>query len=164
MKKLMLAALLIAVATLPALAGDDHAKAEQAYGNKCTADSQSCLNWYAEKFRDRGWAGVSLEGTEKGLRIREVHAGTPADKAGVQVGDYLVAINGVEYKPENQEKMAEFESMMNPGREFTYTIARNGKNKEITFALAQMPMEVVAAQLGAHMLNDHAAVEVAAAD
>ena len=53
--------------------------------------------------------------------------------------------------------------MMVPGQEFTYTIARKGKNKEIEFALAEMPMEVVARRVGMHMLNDHAAIEVASA-
>ena len=111
-----------------------------------------------------GWAGVSLAMSEEGLSVSEVHPGTPAAKAGVKVGDLLVAINGVEYKPENQEKMAKFEKMMVPGQEFTYTIARNGKNKDVQFALAEMPMDVVARMVGMHMLNDHAAVEVASAD
>ena len=65
--------------------------------------------------------------------------------------------------PENEEKIAEFQKMMVPGQEFTYTIARKGKNKEIEFALAEMPMEVVARMVGLHMLSDHAAIEVASA-
>jgi C-terminal processing protease CtpA/Prc len=156
MKKLVWVALLLSVVVIPAFA-------EEAHG-KCTADAQSCLNWFAQNYEGRGWAGVSLDGTDDGLRVSRVHPGTPADNAGVKVGDYLVAINGVEYIPENREKMAKFEQMMTPGQEFTYTIARNGKNKDVKFALAEMPMDVVAAMVGAHMLNDHAAVEIASAD
>ena len=155
----------LAFVVLPAIAGEGHAHGEEAaYEKKCGADAQSCLNLFAQNYGNRGWAGVSLEGSDSGLSVSEVHPGTPAARAGVKVGDVLVAINGVEYKPENKEKMAAFEKMMVPGQEFTYTIARNGKNKEIEFALAEMPMDVVARMVGMHMLDDHAAVEIASAD
>ena len=167
MKKALLFAIVfgLAFAVLPAIAGEGHAKAESAeYEKKCGADAQACLNWFAHKYEGRGWAGVSLEMSDDGLRVSEVHHGTPAAKAGVKVGDVLLAINGIEYAEENKEKMAKLEGQMLAGNEFTYTIARNGKNKEISFALAEMPMDVVARMVGMHMLNDHAAVEVASAD
>jgi len=167
MKKTFVIAMIVTVAlvVLPAIAGDGHDHAENAeYEKKCGADAQACLNWFANAYNDRGWAGVSLEASDAGLRVSEVHYGTPAAKAGVKAGDILVAINGVEYAEENKEKMAAFEKEMVPGNEFTYTIARNGKNKDVTFALAEMPMDVVARMVGMHMLSDHAAVEVASAD
>jgi C-terminal processing protease CtpA/Prc len=166
MKREFLIAIVISLAlfVLPAIAGEGHGHGEEAAYKKCSADAQSCLNWFADKYKNRGWAGVSLEMSDAGLRVSEVHPGTPAAGAGVQVGDVLVAINGVEYKPENQDKMAEFEEQMVPGGEFTYTISRNGTTKDIGFALAEMPMDVVARMVGMHMLNDHAAVEVASAD
>ena len=165
MKKTFLIAIVVGLAfvVLPAIAGEEHAESAE-YEKKCGADAQACLNWFAEKYKDRGWAGVSLEMSDDNLRVSEVHYGTPAAKAGVKEGDVLVAINGVEYSEENREKMAELEKLMVPGQEFTYTISRNGKNKEISFALDEMPLDVVARMVGMHMLSDHAAVEVASAD
>ena len=167
MKKALLLSIVFGLtfAVLPAIAGEGHAHAEKAeYEKKCGADAQACLDWFSTNYQGRGWAGVSLEMSDAGLLVSEVHPGTPAAKAGVKSGDVLVAINGVEYAEGNQEKMAQFEKEMVPGKEFTYTIARNGKNKDVSFALAKMPMDVVARQVGMHMLNDHAAVEVASAD
>ena len=167
MKKTFLIVMIVSLAlvVLPAIAGEDSEHAEKAgYEKKCGADAQACLDWFANNYKGRGWAGVSLEMSENGLSVSEVHPGTPAAKAGVKAGDVLVAINGVEYAEENKEKMAAFEKQMVPGKEFTYTIARNGKNKDVSFALAEMPMDVVARMVGMHMLNDHAAVEVASAD
>ncbi len=167
MKKSFLIAIIVSLAfvVLPALAGGDHEHAESAeYEKKCGADAQACLNWFAEHYKNRGWAGVSLERSDEGLRVSEVHYGTPAAKAGVKTGDVLVAINGVEYNEKNKEQMAGLEKLMVPGQEFTYTIARKGKNRDISFALDEMPMDVVARMVGMHMLSDHAAVEVASAD
>lgn len=167
MKKTFLIAMAVglALAVLPAVAGEEHDHAEGAqYEKKCGADAQACLNWFADHYKGRGWAGVSLEKSADGLRVSEVHYGTPAAKAGVKVGDVLVAINGIEYSKENKEKMAGLEKLMVPGQEFTYTVSRNHKNRDISFELDEMPMDVVASMVGMHMLNDHAAVEVASAD
>ena len=167
MKKSFLIAIVLSLAfvVLPAIAGESHDHAENAeYEKKCGADAQACLNWFADNYKGRGWAGVSLEQNEDGLIVSEVHHGTPAAKAGVKAGDVLLAINGIEYAEENKEKMEALQAKMVPGNEFTYTISRNGKNKEISFALDEMPMDVVARQVGMHMLSDHAAVEIASAD
>ena len=165
MKKTFLIAMLasLVLVVLPAIAGDEHAENAD-YEKKCGADAQACLSWMADYYKGRGWAGVSLEMSDDGLYVSEVHKGTPAAKAGVKTGDVLVAINGIEYSDENKEKMGALQEKMVPGAEFTYTIARNGKNKEVSFALDEMPMDVVARQVGMHMLNDHAAVEIASAD
>ena len=148
MKKTFLLAIAIglAIAVLPAVAGEDNE-----YEKQCGADAQTCLNWFAEHYKDRGWAGVSLEKSDYRLRVSEVHAGTPAAKAGVKVGDVLVAINGVEYNEANKEAMAELEKLMVPGQEFTYTISRNDKNRDISFALAEMPMDVLFGMLDSHV-------------
>ena len=167
MKKALLIAIVFGLtfAVLPAIAGEGHGHAEKAqYEKKCGADAQACLNWYADYYKGHGWAGVSLEKGNDGLRVAEVHHGTPAAKAGLKAGDVLLAINGIDYNGENKKQLAMLKEKMVPGNEFTYTISRNGKNKEISFELAEMPMDVVASMVGMHMLNDHAAVEVASAD
>ena len=151
------------VFALPAIAGEghDHAK-KAAYEKKCSADSQACLNHFAQSYKGRGWAGVSLEKADDELVISEVHPGTPAAQAGIKAGDVLLAINGMAAGDEGS--WAGLKDKMVPGNEFTYTVNRNGKKKDVSFTLAEMPMDVVARMVGMHMLNDHAAVEIAQAD
>jgi C-terminal processing protease CtpA/Prc len=162
--KMKKAFLMMAVAglvfALPAIAGEGHDHAEKT--SKCNADAQACLNYFADNYKGRGWAGVSLEKTDDGLSVAEVHPGTPAAQAGIKVGDVLLAINGME--ADDEGSWAGLKDKMVPGNELTYTVNRNGKNKDVSFTLAEMPMDVVARMVGMHMLNDHAAVEIAQAD
>jgi S1-C subfamily serine protease len=148
------------VFALPAIAGESHEHAEKA--SKCNADAQACLNYFAENYKGRGWAGVSLDNVDGELSVLEVHPGTPAAQAGIKVGDVLLAINGVELG--NEDSWAGMKDKMVPGNKLTYTVNRNGKTKDVSFVLAEMPMDVVARMVGMHMLNDHAAVEIAHAD
>ena len=69
-----------------------------------------------------------------GVYIAEVMKGGAADKAGVQKGDVLVAINGTTVKGASsvQEKVNSF----HPGDKATLTVIRDGEKKdlEVTFA------------------------------
>jgi len=159
-KAILTVALFGLVFALPAVAGEGHDHAEKA--SKCGADAQACLNYFAENYKGRGWAGVSLEQSDAGLTVAEVHPGTPAAQAGVKAGDVLLAVNG--YEAGDESAWAKLKGKMVPGAEFTYTVSRKGKEKDVSFELAEMPMDVVARMVGMHMLNDHAAVEVASAD
>ncbi len=47
-----------------------------------------------------------------------------------------------------------------PGQEITYTITRDGSNREVNLTLAPMPADVLAKWIGQHMM-DHAQVDVA---
>lgn len=164
MKKALIVAIVVSVGliVLPAIAGEGHDHGQKAAHEKCSADAQACLNMFAQAYRGRGWAGVSLEMSEDGLSVSEVHPGTPAERAGIKTGDVLLAINGI--KPGNEAEMAGLRDQMVPGHEMTYTISRKGRTKDVQFELEEMPTEVIARMVGMHMLNDHAAVEIATAD
>ena len=144
--------LVLAIFGSQALAGEDH---------KCDHETEQCLNHMAEKLQGRGWSGVEMDYHDGAAAVKAVHAGTPADKAGVKVGDVLLAINGVEVNEENHEKLAAFEDQMKPGKSFDYTIGRNGKEKQIKLTLVDMPQSAVAAIVGDHMLTGHTSVELA---
>ncbi len=147
-------ALVLAVIAAPVLAGEEE--------HKCTADTQTCLNYFAQKMADRGWAGVNLDHGEEGQQVViKVYDDTPAQAAGVLLDDVLVAINGIELNEENGEKLQALQGKMKPGAEFSYTIVRNGKEKEIALTLAKMPEEVIASMVGRHMIDQHATVEIA---
>jgi len=128
---------------------------------KCDHEAQGCLNYLAQKLEGRGWAGVDMDHSDGAPRVTTVFDGTPADKSGVKVGDVLLAINGVKLNEENHEKLGKLEGKMKPGATFTYTISRNGKEKDITLALEAMPADAMATIVGKHMLDGHASIEVA---
>ena len=138
---------------LPALAGE---------GEKCSYSTQECLDAMANKHKNSGWVGVELNMDEHShvLVVEKVLPGSPAEKAGLQHGDVLFAINNVEYNDENRDMLYKMKAASKPGDEITWTVKRNGYSKELTIELARMPADLLARYIGQHMM-EHAAVEVA---
>jgi S1-C subfamily serine protease len=146
----LLPVLALAIA-VPAFAG----------GEKCTAATQECLDHMADAYANRGWIGVEFDQNQhESMIINTVVAGSPAEKAGFQTGDTFFAVNGVEYAEENHEALKAQQEKMIPGAEFTFTVKRGGKSKDLAVVLGPMPDEVVQRIVGAHML-DHAHAELA---
>ena len=105
MKKIALLfvlALALAVA-IPAVAGDDH--------EKCTADTQTCLNMMVSKLKERGWVGINMDEEDGKLTVLSVENDSPAAEAGMREGDVLVAMNGIEFSDANQEKLYEAKTL-----------------------------------------------------
>jgi C-terminal processing protease CtpA/Prc len=145
---LVLPALLLIVA--PAvLAHDDHAK--------CTKSTQACLDEMVSGMRAHGWIGLELDKSDadSALKVKRVVPGSPAEAAGFQVGDELIAVNGVTYSDKNEDALMAVKKTMAPGKQVTYTVSRAGSERKITATLASMPNEVLAQWVGMHML-DHA--------
>lgn len=147
------ASLLFLLAGVPSRAADETAKAEPKV--ICSYDIHECLNWMAKHYGERGWAGMNLDVDGYTYKVTAVRVGSPAEKAGIEVGDLLVAINGVEIAEENSEKLLPIRESMKPGAEFTYTVKRNGKRRNVECVLVAMPVEVVAEQIGMHLLTGH---------
>ena len=155
------AILLLALGALTA-AGEQTAeenKEEPKY--RCSYDLQACLDWMAEHYGSRGWAGMQLDTTDDVYTVTEIQDGSPAEKAGVRPGDILVAINGVEFVEENEKKLVELQGKMKAGVQFTYTLKRKGKRRNVDVVLVGMPFEVIAQQVGMHLLTDHVDVKIA---
>lgn len=145
-------ALAAALAAPAAFAGGDHA---------CTASTQECLDMMAKQLHSRGWMGIEIDDSAGQLLITKVVASSPAEDAGLEAGDVLLAVNGVVYAPENKEKLTEIRSSMTPGKVFTYQVQKEGKGeKEIEVTLGNIPDDVLAQWVGAHML-EHAHAEQA---
>lgn len=96
---------------------------------------------------DRGGYLGSLElsaDTEPGLLVRAVGAGTPAAKAGVQVGDRLLEA-GVK-KPEPLKKPADLAKVLaaaRPRNKMTLVVGRAGGKQTLTVELVRRPLEVI---------------------
>lgn len=149
-------AALVMLVTVPVLfAGHD--------GKKCTYSTQDCLDHMSAKLKSSGWVGIELEENEKtgAMTIMKVVPGSPAESSGLQAGDVLYALNGVEINEKNDEALMKVKKDWKPGQTVNYTVKRNGQEKQITLTLAPMPAEVLARFIGTHML-DHAGTEVAA--
>jgi predicted metalloprotease with PDZ domain len=147
--------LALAVA-LPALAGP---KSE-----KCEHDAQTCINKMATMFKDRGWVGIEMDKEEgaANMHVTRVIPDSPAQAAGFEVGDVLLALNGVKFAEASDEQMKEAQKVMKVGATVTYTVQRGDSEVDLKPVLAKMPDEVLAQWIGDHMLNYH--VDLASAE
>lgn len=72
-----------------------------------------------------------------GAQITTVVSGSPADKAGLQVGDVITAIDG---KPiRNADDLTARVNSYKPGDKATLTVARIGSTKQVTVTFGQRP-------------------------
>jgi len=144
------AVLVLAIVPVFAHAGD-HAK--------CTHSTQECLDHMANKMKNSGWVGVELE-TENpdGYEVTKVVPDSPAEAAGILAGDVLVALNGVSLSKDNDEELMKARKDWKPGQTVTYTIKRNGTERQVTLTLGTWPADALAKMIGMHML-EHANAE-----
>jgi C-terminal processing protease CtpA/Prc len=151
--KIFALALVILIA-VPALAGGDH--------KKCTASTQECLDKMAQKFANAGWLGVEYEPIEgKGYwKLEKVVAGSPAEKAGLEAGQVILAINGVSLGTDNKDEFKKVKTAWQPGTEMTLVVKTSAGKQEIHATLGKMPEERIAMYVGNHMM-EHATVAVA---
>lgn len=129
-RHLWLLILVIAViAVLPAFAGGDH--------GKCKYSTQDCLDHMATKMKGSGWVGVELDtDVAEGYAVTKVFPGSPAEAAGIQAGDVLVALNGVTINQDKEDALMKARKDWKPGQSVTYTIKRNGSERQVPLTLA----------------------------
>ncbi len=151
--KWILLVLIALLATAVAFAGEH---------SKCTMSTQDCLNAMAARMKSGGYVGIMFEVDESsgGYSIEKVIPGTPAEAAGLKAGDALVALNGVRISKDNHEALDKARGDWKPGQKVTYTIKRDGAERQVALTLAAMPADMMAKYIGEHML-EHAAIDVA---
>jgi C-terminal processing protease CtpA/Prc len=141
MKKLLTIPGLVLILAMPALAGD----------HECSASVEECLNGMVAKLKSTGFIGVEIDHDESGtLNVTEVIAGSPAEKAGIQAGDVLYAINGIRFSKKNHDAIKQVKL---PGKQVTCTIKRNGQDKKFKLTLVPMPADLMAKYIGEHMMS-----------
>jgi C-terminal processing protease CtpA/Prc len=123
----------------------------------CEQDCATCLQEMTATLRERGWVGIEMDyDEEKGeLSIVRVLADSPAQAAGLQPGDQLLALNGLSYTRENEEVLKKTYKSFRPGQTITYQVKRDGKKLDIEIHLAQLPERIVAQWIGQHMIRYH---------
>jgi serine protease DegQ len=97
----------------------------------------------------RGWIGVGVQDMTRelsesfklpqirGALITEVFRGTPADKAGIKLGDILVAVEG--HPVTDSSSMLNVVAALNPGKQATFKVVRRDQQTEIKVVVGRRP-------------------------
>ena len=100
----------------------------------------------------RPWVGIGLQDItsdlmkffnlkeKEGALISQVYAGSPAEKAGMKVGDVVTEVDGVKIKS-SQDVVREV-LKKKVGQKVNFVVLREGKRVEISVATAQMPEKI----------------------
>ena len=142
--------LVAALAVTPAWAGDDEKPHK-----KCTADSSECISKMVESLSQRGWIGIEWDDEAEQPALTQIIPGSPAEEAGLRVGDLLLAFNGVPTDSGEEAVWEEAKRSLIPGKTITLTIQRNGAQKVVNVKLAQLPRSVMAQWVGNHVIEHH---------
>ncbi|MHB1459451.1 MAG: Do family serine endopeptidase [Armatimonadota bacterium] len=96
----------------------------------------------------RGYLGIQPDdltpeqkatyGVAEGALVRTVEEGSPADKAGLQVEDIIIDINGI--KITGQLKLRDVVAAIKPGTEIPVTIVRDKQKKNLKITLQEDPL------------------------
>jgi S1-C subfamily serine protease len=129
---------------------------------KCTMSTQDCLNAMAETMRTAGWVGVEIDKDAKGtVTVKRVFPDSPAQAAGIEAGDIFYALNGVVLSNASKDELAKARKDWKPGQNVTYTIKRNGADRQVQVTLAPVPADVMARWIGEHLIQHASAMDVA---
>jgi serine protease Do len=103
---------------------------------------------------ERGWLGVSIQPLDRdlaaylgqpdtsGVIVNSVADDSPAEKAGLQPGDILVAFGDHALEAEKEEDLGSFQRLVAgtaPGTKVTLQLLRDGKRKSVATKLATQP-------------------------
>ncbi|MBF0118749.1 MAG: DegQ family serine endoprotease [Desulfobacterales bacterium] len=106
----------------------------------------------------RGWLGVAIQditpeiaeysGTKakKGVFVTEVFPGDPADKAGIQAKDIIIAVDGK--KVETSRELTRLVAGIKVGKTAEITLIRDGKEKTFDVTIAQRQDSKIASLKG----------------
>jgi putative serine protease PepD len=83
------------------------------------------------------YLGVGIASASDGVRLTEVRSGTPAEKAGLQVGDVVTAVDGKAVT--SAAALSSGIDAKQPGDTVTLKYERNGDEKSVTVKLAERP-------------------------
>ncbi len=72
-----------------------------------------------------------------GAYIKEIDDYSPAEKAGLKIGDIIIKADGKEVK--DMQELTNIKNTHNIGDTMTLTVSRNGEEKEIIVTLAEQP-------------------------
>lgn len=99
----------------------------------------------------RGWLGVGIQDVDSdlansfqlesatGILLTEVSQNSPADRAGLQQGDVLLAMDGIELT--GVTDLRNRVAMTAPGSKVEFSLSRDGKKDKITVTIGEQPAD-----------------------
>ena len=129
---------------------------------KCQGETQKCLDKMAAKLKAKGWLGIETSKIDGGwYKISAVVADSPAEQAGLEVGDVLISLNGVKVNAENKADLKKIKKTLTPGAAANYVVKRQGTKQQVAVTLGHVPETQIAEWIGQHLLEHHATERVA---
>ena len=113
-------------------------------GENCDKAHAAKAKTAMEEKAKHGWLGLDVEKSASGYVVTKIAAGSPAEQAGFQKGDVLVAFNGIAMTEANKEALKKAKMQTAVGKQVTYTISRAGSERQIAAILGKVPEEVLA--------------------
>ena len=86
------------------------------------------------------WIGIGIEPGAKGVRIKEVIPGTPAEKAGLRTGDEVLSLDGVMVK--QPAELSRTVKDMGVGHKVVLRVLRSGSELVVELVLEPRPDEM----------------------
>ncbi len=153
MKRFGVLLVVLLLAAAPAMAGDK---------SKCEGNPDDCAKKMQAKLAEKAWLGISYDTDENGRWVvSEVEPGSPAQKAGFEKGDVVLAIDGVEYSKEHKAELKAVFAKLKPGSEATYVVKRQGGKVKLQATLGHVPEELQAKWIAEHMAKSHPETQMA---
>lgn len=134
---------------------------------KCPETADVCLREMVDHLAHRGWIGVEMDTHEGGAVITKVVEGSPAEAAGIRVGDDWIGVDQVRFASQDEkEAWGYVKKAIVPGNRLTVVVRRSGEVVELVVAPTQIPRHILAQWVGQHMLeaHGHAAAQTADAE
>ena len=127
-----------------------------------TACGAECVEMLKAKYATKAWLGVEYAKMDSGYyKVKAVHPGSPAEKAGFQAGDVMLAMNGVEYTKANKKAVKAAWSEVSVGSEVNYKVKRQGEKVGLVATLDNVPADLQAEWIANYVKESNANTAVA---
>lgn len=83
----------------------------------------------------RGFVGIEFDDAKGAVVVKKVYAGSPAEKAGIKVGDTIESVKAANV--ENGKDLAKALAKAGVGTKLTFTVKRGDKSEELTVELGK---------------------------
>jgi S1-C subfamily serine protease len=108
------------------------------------------------------WLGIGYDTDENGhWVVDKVYDRSPAEKAGFQKGDVLLAVNDVKYSKDNKTELKAVFATFEPGAKATYWVKRDGEKVKLEATLGSVPKDVQEQWIAEHMEHSHPEFQMA---
>lgn len=147
MRRLAYLSCAILTVALAAFSDDD--------SRKCPASGEECAKKIRQMMTGQKFLGVIFYDSETGIFVKSVVDGSPADEAGLEAGDYIIAIEGRDISDGNVKAFKKIFGKSQAQGEVTLKIRRGETTLTTTAYLREITEEQVTRIIAAHMEAAH---------